>query len=74
MPLPALIQFRHPEVAAKRPNQVGMADLEIENPKLAKADFGLGDGPSASTVHPSRLAHRSQVYAGCAGYGASNLG
>ncbi|MGA8494866.1 MAG: plasmid pRiA4b ORF-3 family protein [Xanthobacteraceae bacterium] len=44
------VVIRHPEVAAQRPNQVGVADLDLENPKSGKPDFGRGDGPGASAV------------------------
>jgi hypothetical protein len=41
---------RHPEVAAQRPDQVGKANLNRENPKSGEPDFGRGDGPRASAI------------------------
>src|ERR1700733_14047571 len=45
--------FRHPEVAAKRPIQVGCCRLGHFNTKSGKPDFA---GATARAVHPSRLA------------------
>jgi 23S rRNA pseudouridine955/2504/2580 synthase len=42
--------FRHPEVAAQRPNKSANADLRFRKPKSGKPDFARGDGTGARAV------------------------